>query len=333
MSVCISAYQEPASMYPVLDPRRTAGPGPWQFGYAFHSDAVRIDVQRDSSLTSCKMKITLNSSLTSDKQIKAWNFFKNGPVNVIGTTSGLANTMTITKAQGPPSCITGTDTVVLCKRLMWNAMTEVYSFYSWDFWDFWGGCDVTFNWMLDNAGSGLWGAETPPPIYPLVAFPDRTLLSEPSSKFSVVFGGAAFAIPIAEIPLLGLDPSKAVPGPLGNKAPVDSTLVRELGTPEVYVVYGGAKFWIPDPTALFSLGFNWIQVQVIPKGGAQQLGTIPFDGTLTKEQHDPRVFLVINRMLSLVTSPARMDQLCLPVRHLRTVPDKALSNLPRGPNL
>ncbi len=114
--------------------------------------------------------------------------------------------------------------------------------------------------------------------------------------------------------------------------PADFTLVREWNRPEVYVVYGGAKFWIPDPPTLTDLGFDWSMVRVIPAGGTSKLLTIPIDGTLIMEQHPQKKFLVDNQQLRFA-SDAAMDARCLPSRHVRVVPDTSLSALPTGPDL
>jgi hypothetical protein len=112
--------------------------------------------------------------------------------------------------------------------------------------------------------------------------------------------------------------------------PADFTFVREWNRPDVYVVFGGAKFRIPDPATLTSLGFDWSMVRVIPASGALKLLDTPISGTLIKEQHDPKVYLVANDKLRWVTSPAVMEARCLPWRHVRTVPDTTLSTLPQG---
>jgi hypothetical protein len=334
MSVCVSAYFQPASMYPVFNPRMTAGPGPWRYAIALFMDQLQIAVNRNPVLTRCEMNVSIVSTLPSDKQIAAWNFFKNGSVSVIGTTVGLPMTMKISKTQGPPSCMTNTDTVVLFKRGTFNALMAAASFNPVDFWDFWGGCDVTFMWFADDKGTGLWGEQTPEPTYPMVRSPDGTLLFDPQTmRFSVVIGGAEFAIDNALLRLMGFRPNQAVVGRLGITTPADFTLIRELWRPEVFVVYGGAKFWIPDTKTLADLGFSGSQVHIVPPGGTNQLTAMPFDGTLIKESSDPRVFLVNNQMLSWVSSEARMGELCLPWRHIRTVPDGALKTLPQGPDL
>jgi hypothetical protein len=338
MSDCISVIRGPASMYPVFDVSRLVPPSPYTLAYGFAWDAVEIDVSDDPSLASCEMKITIVSNFSWYKEIAFWNYFLNGPIgNNIGTTPGLQSSRIITRPLPTQTCLTGVDTIVLCKQ-MGPSMTGLYSFDPVDFWDFWGGYAVKFVWEKDDAGSNVWGAETPQPQYPGWAVPDGTLVQVPNTmQFSVVFGGASFAINnVSDLPALGLDPNNAVPDgslPAPRPIPADFTLVRELNRPEVFVVYGGAKFWIPSPQTLFGLGFNWSQVHVIPPGGTNQLASIPMDKTLIKEQHDPKVFLVAQQQLCWVTSPAAMESNCLAWRHVRTVPDGALAALPRGPNL
>lgn len=46
-------------------------------------------------------------------------------------------------------------------------------------------------------------------------------------------------------------------------------LYRENSAPEVYVIHGGKKVWIPSQDALFVMGYNWGQVQVVPDGTLQ----------------------------------------------------------------
>jgi hypothetical protein len=134
---------------------------------------------------------------------------------------------------------------------------------------------------------------------------------------------------------MGLNGAPTVPFRALPSTPADGTLLREWDRPEVFVFFGGAKFWIPNPATLLALGYDWSQVRVIPPGGTAQLRTMPIDGTLLQEQHDPKVYLVANRQLSWVTSPEAMDALCLPWRHIRIVPDGALAapRLTHGPNL
>ena len=195
MTVCVTTnYLDPSSVYPVLDPRRTPGPGPYRYGYALAWDGIMITVARTPALSSCQMTIVFSSTLTEGKEIQAWNLFNNSFADRIGSAGlGLASSMNIRRAWGPGrACGAGTDTLVLCRYFAWpRGRTALYSFPAQDFWDFWGGCTVTFSWFSDTAGSGRWGNQTPEPVYPLVAFPDRTLMRD-GAGFRVVFGGTDF---------------------------------------------------------------------------------------------------------------------------------------------
>ena len=103
MTVCVTTnYLDPNSIYPVLDPRRTAGPGPYNYGYALAWDGIVITVARNPALSSCQMTIVFSSTLTEPKEIQAWNIFNNNFSDRIGSASlGLASAMTITRAWGP----------------------------------------------------------------------------------------------------------------------------------------------------------------------------------------------------------------------------------------
>src|SRR5215469_7631178 len=276
MTTCVTTnYLDPHSIYPVLDPRRTAGAGPYSYGYAFAWDAIQIDVVRFQTIPSCTMTVNFTSTLAEGKEIQAWNLFSNNFVDRVGSARlGLSSSMTFRRAWGPgQNCGGGADTVVLCRYFAWpRGRTALYTFPPQAVWDFWGGCTVTFDWLSDTQGSGRWGDQTPPPTYPAVRLPDGTLMRDATGAgFQVAFGGAAFAADPAFLGSAGFDMNSAIPFSPLPALPADRTLVREINRPEVFVVYGGAKFWIPDPATLFSLGFNWSRVRVIPPGGTAQL--------------------------------------------------------------
>ena len=74
MSTCITTnYIDPRCIYPVLDPRRTAGPGPFAYGYVFAWDALVITVARNPTLSSCRMTVNLTTTLTESKEIQGYN--------------------------------------------------------------------------------------------------------------------------------------------------------------------------------------------------------------------------------------------------------------------
>ena len=365
MTVCVVNSSLGAEwFYPVIDPYRTAGAGPYNYGYVFAWDGVVITVTRNFSLSRCKMRVEITSSLAETKEIQAFNFFNNTWHDQIDSDpTGAVTAMTITKWKAGQDCSAGTDTVVLARATA-QGPKAFYTFGTNDFWDFWGGCTVRFSWVGDkNPSLPAWapsGAQAPAPTYPAVRLPDATLMRNAAGTgLSVVFGGTDFPADPGYLGAMALDTTAATaqavlePDPpdqlLGARdrgllagaiaftplppIPADFTLVREWNRPEVYVVFGGAKFRIPDPPTLTALGFDWSMVRVIPAGGTSKLLTIPIDRTLIKEQHDPRVFLVDNQALRLVKSPAVMEARCLPWRHVRVVPDTSLSTLPNGPDL
>lgn len=369
MTVCIVTTSLGSQwFYPVIDPYRTPGPGPYRYGYTFAWDAVVVTVARNPLLSRCQINVELSSTLAEPKQIQAFNFYNDTWHNQIDSAPGGAVTaMTIEKRKPGEGCGAGTDTLVLARADVFGPKA-FYAFPRGDFWDFWGGCTVTFSWLSDRdwvAGStplGPSGDQTPAPRYPLVSLPDGTLMRNAAGPgLRVVFGGTDFPADSAYLSGMALDSgaasARAVRAPdardllgvVGGRDrrliagavafrtlpafPADFTLVREWNRPEVYVVFGGAKFQIPDPQTLMTLGFNWSMVRVLPAGGTSKLLTVPIAGTLIKEQHDPRVFLVENTQLRWVKSPAVMDARCLPWRHVRIVPDTTLATLPHGPDL
>ncbi|GGW96135.1 hypothetical protein GCM10010297_17510 [Streptomyces malachitofuscus] len=111
----------------------------------------------------------------------------------------------------------------------------------------------------------------------------------------------------------------------------DGSVVREESKPEVYVIFGGAKFWVPDPATLFRLYGGWASVRVVPDGtpAAAGITDTPVNGTLLKEEHAPAVWRMENRTRRWVVSPtvlARYGGWAA----VRTVPDNALAPIPTG---
>jgi hypothetical protein len=359
MTVCIfTNYLDPTWSYPVLDPRRTAGPGPYRYGYGFYWDVVIVTVERKPGFSSCEMEVALTSTLAQTKGIQTWNLYRNTWQDLISTSgSGQPVSMVIQRAWGPGhACGTGTDTVVLNQLWGWpTGWKALYYFSPQDFWDFWGGCQVTFNWVSDTVGSGVSGSATPPPTYPLVRNPDGTIMMDPAGSMFLIVGGAAFPVAQVEANAMGLTGGTTIPLVPMPLTPADGTLVQEYGSAEVYVIYGGYPFKLPTPETLFALGFDWGRVRSIPSVGLRQLLPIPIDGTLLKEQPetvrlegprhdnllhhpgadvvDPEVYLVDNQKLRHVTSTTAMEENCLPWRHVRTVPPGSLAPFEAGPDI
>ena len=339
---CVCAYNDPGSVYPVLDPLRiSAKPLPQQYGYAFAWDGVGITVDDDPTLApgGCRMRVVLmtGSGVTAAKSIVGWNYC---------TGVAVGGVMTSGSDHGPHEmildrglCSAGAHTLLLQKPMAFNVMTGLYTLNSDDLWTYWGGKKVTFTWRVDSFGSGIWGADTPTPTYPVARSSSVVgSLAQPGVFFMVV-GGAKFRIRDAtEASALGLVTAGAPLKPgievdAIPAAPVDFTLLRELSDPRVFVVFGGAKFWIPSPAALAMLGFRFSQVNVVPDNTLAAIPGSPRDGSLLKEQTSPKVFHAMGGKLSWVTAESVFDRLCLSWRNVRVVADNSLAALPHGADL
>jgi len=279
------------------------------------------------------MKVDLVSTLQEPKDVLAWNIFRNASVDRIGSSGlGLPATMTIRRASTVEAgCGQGADSIVLRRKhnfpVDWKAW---YWFPPGDFWDFWGGCQVTLTWIADNVG-GPWGDETPPIQYPFVGgLTDGTVIVDIAGNFSMVYGGCGFPCSEGWLAGLGLDPTAAISGKSPAAIPADFTLLREWLTPQVYVAFGGTLFHVTDPPTMDALGFDWKRVNDVPHLDRTRFPAVPIDGTLLRELHDPHVFLAESGVLHWINSSAAMDGRCLAWRHVRIVPDGALTNLPRG---
>jgi len=114
----------------------------------------------------------------------------------------------------------------------------------------------------------------------------------------------------------------------GTRYP-DGSVLREPSDPNVYVVFGNAKFWVPDPPTLQRLYGGWGVVQIVPDGSLSPLDSVSDDGTILKEEHDPYVWRIQAGQKRHVTTPsvlARFGGWGL----VRTVPDGSLVLLPVG---
>ena len=337
---CACFFNDPGSVYPVIDPLRVAGELPHHYGYGFALDGVEVIVEDDPALSRCQMLVglsTQSSQVWATKEIIAWNYCTGSGTSSV-VTSGVnrgPNFMLVQKS----NCHAGADTLLLRKAMTFDIMTPLYTLQSNNLWAFWGGKRVTFRWAVDDAGSGLWGPNTSASVLPGVRFPDGTLVrssAQPGVVF-VVFGGAKFEVTASAAALgLNLGQARLEAPSVVNKLPsasVDFTLLRELSKAEVFVIFGGAKFWITSPASLTSLGFHFGQVRVVPDGALSKIPSMPRNGTLLREENNAKVFLVKAGALCWVTSPSVFHRMCLFFQNVRVVSANVLTALPQGPDL
>src|SRR3954466_7459239 len=70
----------------------------------------------------------------------------------------------------------------------------------------------------------------------------------------------------------------------------DGSVVRETSDAAVYVIFGNAKFHVPDPEPLPRLYGSWAAVRVVPDGALTAIDGVADDGTLLREEHSPYVW-------------------------------------------
>jgi hypothetical protein len=115
------------------------------------------------------------------------------------------------------------------------------------------------------------------------------------------------------------------------ETPTDGTMARENSRPEVYVFFGGARFWLPSPEWVSRYG-GWGLVHAYPDGALLSMPTIPKDRTLLREWSAPEVWVIDAGQKRWVTAPPLLNQFG-GWSVVRIVPDGALATITRGPDV
>ncbi len=109
----------------------------------------------------------------------------------------------------------------------------------------------------------------------------------------------------------------------------DGAVVREENRAPVYVVFGGAKFWVPTPEILTRLYGGWGSVVLVADGALAAVPTTPQDGTVLREEHHPEVWLFASGTKRHITTSDVLSRYGgWGVVHV--VWDDALSGFPEG---
>ncbi|KAA2241439.1 hypothetical protein F0L74_16190 [Chitinophaga agrisoli] len=109
----------------------------------------------------------------------------------------------------------------------------------------------------------------------------------------------------------------------------DGSVVREQSAPDVNVIFGNRKFWIPSPAILETFYGGWSNVRVLPDGKLSSLDPLPVEGTVLQEHNRPEVYVISAKRKCHVTSPdvlARYGGWAM----VRKVPDGSLNTIPTG---
>jgi hypothetical protein len=122
-------------------------------------------------------------------------------------------------------------------------------------------------------------------------------LREDSGAIWVIFGDAKFHVPDLQT-LDRLYRGKPVRAVLSNSmndipnVPIDHTLLREENG-AIWVVFGGAKFRVPDMQTLARF-YSGMPVRQLWNGALDNIPMIPGDNTLFQEEPDPQVYVIHN---------------------------------------
>ncbi|MGZ8222095.1 MAG: hypothetical protein ACXWT0_10645 [Methylobacter sp.] len=110
---------------------------------------------------------------------------------------------------------------------------------------------------------------------------------------------------------------------------IEGSVLREKSSAPVYVIYGGAKFWIPDPQVLQRLYGGWAAVTIVDDNSLANVPTLPRDGTILREEHDAYVWRIEGGKRRHITTPTVLNQFG-GWNAVRVVPDNATSPFPVG---
>lgn len=114
-----------------------------------------------------------------------------------------------------------------------------------------------------------------------------------------------------------------------GEPPIDDFLAKEASGSNIYVIYAGAKFLIPDMATLYRLYGVASMVNTVPDGNLIRFGAIPKDGTILREENSVYVWLMEAGKKRHITTPRILGRYG-GWDKVRVVPDYALNNIPIG---
>lgn len=111
-----------------------------------------------------------------------------------------------------------------------------------------------------------------------------------------------------------------------NEPLADGSLIKEKTNSTVYVIYGGAKFWVPNEEYVKFYG-GWSKLKVVPDGTLPSLTVnIPHNGTMLKEKSSDRVYVIQNSRGIWLTNATEVIEYG-GWNMVRTVPDGSFPKL------
>jgi hypothetical protein len=113
----------------------------------------------------------------------------------------------------------------------------------------------------------------------------------------------------------------------------DGTLLRATG-PEIHLMAGGVRRWVPDPATFTHMGLDWSKVRTIPDAewaGIPQGAPFPsrVDGTLLKGG-GPEVYVTAGGQRRWIPDPETFDAGGYRWSSVRVIADADLGAIPKG---
>jgi hypothetical protein len=123
--------------------------------------------------------------------------------------------------------------------------------------------------------------------------------------------------------------NEVFPPPVAPADFSDGVMMREVSAPAVYVIFGGAKFWLSSDEWVRRYG-GWDAVKVVADGALANVPAVPREGALLKEWSGDRVYLMRGGTKCWIPSPERFAELGLDWNAIYLVPDGELTAIPDG---
>jgi hypothetical protein len=124
-----------------------------------------------------------------------------------------------------------------------------------------------------------------------------------------------------------IEPGGDDPGGGQRAWTTDGSLVREEGTADVYVIFGGAKFKIPTIDEFRALGYEDRRVHTLPARTLAQVGMTPSIGTALRERTDPETYVMASNCAVHVPTEDALALLGIAAARVGVLPVGGLTQL------
>ncbi|MDZ5443108.1 hypothetical protein U2F26_10245 [Micromonospora sp. 4G57] len=107
----------------------------------------------------------------------------------------------------------------------------------------------------------------------------------------------------------------------------DGKLLSDRSDARIYVVHGGAKFWVTSPPEFDRLGLRWNEVVELPDGSTGYVADVPGDHVLLREIDRPEVYVTYGGHGFHIPDPDTLVRLGFSWSDVRVLPRDSLRAL------